>query len=794
MKNFCSFTKALSLSTLCLGIALTLHAQSETGLQGVIKDHAGRPVAGATIYIGALSTGTTSDQQGNYRIKGAFEGTYLVKASYLGYKTYQQKITFHKAKTVHLDIVLQPATKSLEAVVVSAMGRAKEIEAMAFNVDVLDTKKLKNTNLSAGEALNRVSGVRVRQSGGVGSAMNLSINGFTGKQVKVFIDGVPMSNFGSSFQLNNIPVGMTKRIEVYKGVVPIRLGADALGGAINIVTNQLKKTHVNISYSYGSFNTHHSTLNAAYVAQSGFTARLRAYQNYSDNNYWMDDLKVADLQTGKYYPDQRVRRFHDTYHNETAIAELGVVNKSYADELLFGITLGKNYDEVQTGARVESVFGSWYTAGNIVMPTFKYQKEGLILDKLNVNITANYNLGAEKIVDTVNRRYNWLGEFISYKEAGGERNYSLYEYRNNTGVLTANLSYRINDKQTLSLSNVANTFNRKGSDRLDPEDEIYKHPKRTFKNVLGLGYRYKDEKWSSSLFLKHYTQVNRFAQSYNPSGEYGDIAYRNRKSTFSKIGYGITGTYFFTRNLQVKASYEKSYRLPAANELFGNLVTLQGNIELAPETSNNYNLGASYSTPYDKDHRIDGSVNLFYRDAADFIRPRLNNNQTMQVMDNLFSVTNLGVAAEAGYSYKEAFSIGASFTYQELRNNTKYVAEQTTESIVYRDRIPNMPYLFGNMDATYAFSSPINKTDDIRIGYNMIYVHSFFLFWPSLGDKKFDVPYQISHNMNITYTLGKKDNMQLTFSCRNITDNKLYDNFSLQKPGRSFSGKVSYSF
>ncbi len=794
MKNFCALAKPLFLAILSLSLSFALHGQSTIALRGVIKDPTGAPVAGATIYIASLSIGTTSDQQGHYQIKGSFEGTYLVKASYLGYKTYHKKITFQKGKTAHLNILLQPATENLETVVVSAMSRAKEIEAMAFNVDVLDTKKLKNTNLSAGEALNRVSGVRVRQSGGVGSAMNLSINGFTGKQVKVFIDGVPMSNFGSSFQLNNIPVGMTKRIEVYKGVVPIRLGADALGGAINIVTNKVKKTHLNISYSYGSFNTHHTTLDAAYVAKSGFTARLSAYQNYSANNYWMDDLRVADLQTGKYYPYQRIRRFHDTYHNETVIAALGLVNKSYADELLFGITLGKNYDEVQTGARVESVFGSWYTKGNIIMPTFKYQKDGFILDNLKVNITANYNLGEEKIVDTLNRRYNWLGNYIAYKEPGGERNYSLYEYRNNTGVLTANLSYKINAKQTLSLSDVANTFDRKGSDRLDKEDEIYQQPKKTFKNILGLGYRYQDKKWSTSLFVKHYTQVNTYAQSYNPSGEYGDIAFRNRKSTFSKIGYGITGTYFFTGNFQIKASYEKSYRLPSANELFGNLVTLEGNIALAPETSNNYNLGASYATPYKKDHRVEVSLNTFYRDADDFIRPRLNNNQTMQVMDNLFSVTNLGVAAEAGYSYKDAFSIGASITYQELRNNTKYVAGQTTESIVYRDRIPNMPYLFGNMDATYGFASPINKSDDVRIGYNMIYVHSFFLFWPSLGNKKFDVPYQISHNINITYTLGKKDNMQLTFSCRNITDNKLYDNFSLQKPGRSFSGKVSYSF
>jgi outer membrane cobalamin receptor len=137
-------------------------------------------------------------------------------------------------------------------------------------------------------ALDRVSGVRVREAGGVGSRSELSINGFSGNQIKVFIDGVPMDNFGSSFQLNNIPVNLADRVEVYKGVVPIWLGGDALGGAVNIVTNSKPRTYVDASYSFGSFNTHRSAVNAGYTAKSGFTTEINAFQNYSDNNYWVN--------------------------------------------------------------------------------------------------------------------------------------------------------------------------------------------------------------------------------------------------------------------------------------------------------------------------------------------------------------------------------------------------------------------------------------------------------------------------------------------------------------------------
>lgn len=773
--------------------SLTAFSQSNNiNVTGTIYDSEGAPIAGATVVIEELLKGVTTNVDGVYNLStNAKSGSYTLKVSYLGFEAKEISVNLKQGETVNVALQLEESSYDLDEVVVSGQSIVNQVREKAFNVSVVDAKELHNTTLDLGHALDRVSGIRVRESGGVGSQMNFSINGFRGKQVRFFIDGVPMDNFGSSFQLNNIPINLAERIEVYKGVVPVGLGSDALGGAVNIITNAYSKNHLDASYSYGSFNTHRSMVNAIYVAKNGFTAQLNAYQNFSDNSYKVN-VDVADINTGQYYPNQTVKRFHDQYHNETVIANFGVVNKSYADQLLFGITLGNNYREIQTGARIVSVFGGWHRRGNVIMPSVKYKKKNFLVEGLNVRINANYNLGQEKNIDTLHRRYNWFGEYKEYEGPGGERSYSLYKYRNNNGVGAAAFDYTIAEKHRISLGNTLNTFNREGEDELNPNNDTYQQPRKTLKNILGLSYAYETENWNASAFTKQYFQQNKFSQSYNPTGDYGDVAYRDQINIYNFFGYGLAVSHFFNENFQMKASFEKSYRLPDSEELYGDVINLQGNIDLKPEHSYNYNLGASYWLALHNEHQINFNLNGFYRDASDFIRPRLNNNQTMQVMDNLGSVTNLGVEAEVRYQSARHFNAGVNLTYQDLRNNTKYEEGQTTESIVYRDRIPNMPYLYGNADASYTFENVGGKGNLLSIGYNMLYVHAFYLYWPSLGSDKLDIPEQISHDLNATYTYNEK--LQFTLECRNIFDAELYDNFSLQKPGRSITGKIKYTF
>ena len=139
-------------------------------------------------------------------------------------------------------------TVKLKEVQIVGKSQARRLHEQAYAVSVLDLKKQYMAAAPLNKLLNTVSSVRIREDGGLGSDYSFTMNGFSGNQVKFFMDGIPMDNFGSSFNLASISANMADRIEVYKGVLPVSLGSDALGGAVNIVT-RANANYLDATYS-----------------------------------------------------------------------------------------------------------------------------------------------------------------------------------------------------------------------------------------------------------------------------------------------------------------------------------------------------------------------------------------------------------------------------------------------------------------------------------------------------------------------------------------------------------------
>ncbi|WP_164109713.1 MULTISPECIES: TonB-dependent receptor [Sphingobacterium] len=774
------FFKYIVLLLLISGWILNAEAQTQQfELKGRVKSSGNESLQNATIKVDGV-VGTT-DRNGHFHIKGLKKQRVVVTVSALGFKRWTDTMDLKEAVN-QLDFTLQVGQQDIETVEVLGLTKTQEVNRQAYNVIAIDATKLHNTTLDIAGALDRVAGVRVRESGGLGSNFNLSINGFSGSHVRFFLDGVPMDNFGSSFQINNIPINLAERVEVYKGVVPVWLGSDALGGAVNIVTGSRFHNYMDVSYSYGSFNTHRTTINTAFTNKTGLTFQLNAFQNYSDNNYKVD-INKEDNRLGGYSQPTTVKRFNDQYHNETIIGNIGVVDKPYADRLMLGITLGKNYKEIQTGARMAAVFGALHRRGTIIMPTLKYSKRDLIKG-LDVVVNGNINLGSEQTIDTVAKRFDWFGDTNADLPAtSGERGRTLYKSKNHEGIVTGTFTFRISPRQQLSLNNVFTTFNRTGSDELNPTNNVYERPSKSSKNILGLGYQYAVENlWNLSVFGKMLTQRNVM-----------DI---NDQDSKSNLGYGLAGSYYVNPNFQLKASYELTNRLPTAYELFGDLENQEANPGLTPERSNNFNVGTMYQFKVNSYNNFSLNAGLIYRYAHDFIYNRLNQNQGKTIADNREGVRTFGADAELRYSYKNWLSAGVNGTFQYLQNMQKYEDGFTDVSAVYLDQMPNIPYLFSNADLTMTFNNMGAANNKLNISYNTLYVHDYWLYWPSRGgrsatDEKRGLPTQFSHDVNLVYSVAN-GRYNIGLEMRNITDTKLVDNFSLQKPGRAFYLNLRY--
>ncbi|MDR0680470.1 MAG: TonB-dependent receptor plug domain-containing protein [Dysgonamonadaceae bacterium] len=684
----------------------------------------------------------------------------------------------------------------LEEVVVMGKSKVKEINESAYNVVAIDAKSLHNTTLDLAHALDRISGVKIRETGGVGSNMQIFLNGFSGRHVKVFIDGMPIEGFGSSFRMENIPVTLADRIEVYKGVVPVELGSDALGGAINIVTKNISNTYLDASYSYGSFNTHKSNVNFGYTTKTGLVFQVNVFQNYSDNDYKVKTVILdVDSASAGYNTNSKeeywVRRFHDKYRNETLILKAGFLNKPWASRLMFGVTLNQENADIQNANLMKIAYGGREYKAKGIIPSIYYSKKNLFVEDLHFSLTANYNASLNNNIDTLARQYNWRGEYAP-KSSKGEGQYSLSEYNNNNCFVTANLNYQIDHKHYFAVNNVYNYFTRKATDAVaNYETSTAANFMRRVnsKNVLGLSYKFEpNRKWNLSAFVKYY-EVN-VTGPVNIS-KTSTEEYEEQSRSFNVIGYGIASTYRLTSDIQLKSSFEKSYRLPSERELLGDEILEKGNVSLKPENSYNLNLNIMYSKVVNKVHSLYLDMGFIYRDTRDYIRRQIEQRYGGAYYTNHGRVRNLGIDTEARYFYKKQFSIGGNFTCQNMQNKEKYSSDRQL-LITYNDRMPNVPYLFGNMDMSYNLFDCLGKGNRLSFGYNFQYVHRFFNSWQSEGNTII-IPKQIAHDLNLTYTL-KDGKYNVTFEAKNITGELLYDNYSLQKPGRSFSLKFRYFF
>lgn len=765
-----------------------------------------------SVEIGLLASNGTfdqkvySDNEGKYEFTNVPYGTYTLFYSKGNVNDFIA-IDVNKAVITH-DLFIYNNEDFLDNIDIVVQSKKQQLETNGYAMNVISMETATVQSIETNDLLDRTAGVKIRQDGGLGSKVNYNINGLSGNSIRIFIDGIPVDNFGGSFSLNSIPPASIERIDVYKGVVPPHLSEDALGGAINIILKQKRINSLDVSGSYGSFNTSRFTTNGSYRSNKGFTVNGTAFYNYSDNNFrvYGPFIKFKDEGGKITYPKNGAKRFHDAYESYGTKVNVGYTGVKWADKFFVGGLFSKNYNEIQNGITMDNVYGDRHTRQRSAVFTANYDKRDFIIDDLSFKVDVTYSDLRRQLFDNVGIQYDWSGKpirdengnpltYTSGAEVGDRKTLEINDDR--TFALRTNLSYKIFENNTIYFNYFFNSFKRDITDEYKPLGEQLLDDTRDLqKNIVSIAYENLafNKRLRTNIFYKNYSQkvTNKEPKREAPNSNNYLINKEINKIDFD--GYGVTLSYRLRDDLYLLGSAERAIRMPSPYEIFGNKSEdLLSTIRLKPEKSFNGNIGFNAGPFRYRNHLLSINTTLFYRNTKDMIRLVAKPGGKYSGFENLEDVLSRGVDIELSYSFKEQLMFNFSISKFEVLFNKKYDIYGAPYNY-YKTQIRNEPSFKFNANLSYAFSNFIQKSSKTTIYYNIYYVEKFRLNWSNIGGTNLaEIPTQYPNDIGVSYQMANKQTT-ISFDAKNIFNQHINDNYGLQKPGRAFYMKVTHSF
>jgi len=233
-------------SLVCVASA---EAQTIATLSGRVTDRQGAGVPGATVTLyrrerPTEGIQTVTDETGAYRFERIASGEYLIEAEASGFaRSAAQQMRVESGGSPSLNITLEIAGVR-EEVVVTASGTAQTTDEVSKAITVIDQREIdERDEFLIPEALRTVPGLRIRQLGGPGTLTSIRSRGLRNQDTAVLVDGLRLRDAASpqgdaGALLSNLVVTNISRVEVLRGSGSSLYGTNAIGGVINIVSDE----------------------------------------------------------------------------------------------------------------------------------------------------------------------------------------------------------------------------------------------------------------------------------------------------------------------------------------------------------------------------------------------------------------------------------------------------------------------------------------------------------------------------------------------------------------------------
>lgn len=745
-----------------------------------------QPLYGASVILENSNIGTISNHIGMFRMKLPSKSSRRIKVQYMGYKS--RNIILNKRLCVNdsicCNVELQPKNNILSDVIVLGKSKTQRHREVPSAITIIDSQELKYKTATLNEILDNASGIKVAQQGGLGNASRIIIQGMDGKRIGIFINGMPMGN-SDEFQLSSIPIDMVDEVEIYKGIIPAWLGGDGLGGAVNIRLKDFKKNHLEMAFEAASYNTYIGSLQLKhYLGKTSTALHAGATMNYAKNNYSFS----SPFELGRI-----IHRDHDTYTHGGF--NVGISSQQWWFDQ-FDLTLSADYyrKEIQGGLmNVQNNIQHAFTRTRSASTSLSLEKS-FLKGKLTAQFQSIVGFSLVNQVDTSHYCYDFIGNRFPSGSGRGEIGAVPNDShdRHTTVRELLNLTYKIGNNQLVTW-----TTNYRYGCKM-PKDELADsysrlptsgYPSRLHSIVSGLTHELKlyGGKFTNELGIKlfnHHSEVLPFAEAIMLQDK---LKASTNHSTMAGWSEAMALHLLPNNALTLKASVQSTVRMPIAEELFGDGVLLLPSEKLRPERSFNINAGAIWLINAMRYPQVRIGINTFYMSAKDMIK--LMYSSMNMAYDNIGKVRVMGIDMEMESKLNRWLDLQGNITWQDARDMRKE-AVGGGENFHYRYRIPNMPYLFGNVGVRLHKDGLLSKSSSSAFASTFGFTKAFSYNWEASKHNTMLIPARYCWDVAVHHSFNKR--CQLSFEIRNILNRENWAEFRYPMERRTFHLKMKY--
>ncbi|WP_138429984.1 TonB-dependent receptor [Fodinibius saliphilus] len=205
----------------------------------VVDRETSEPVAYAYLHIEELNRTITAHSDGTFQFSNLPADTYTLSVYRIGYQTLSQRLTITDDKTTEITISLKPTVLNSDAleVIGSAVHSESNLEHASKTISGTELRKDLGTTLAS--TLDEIPGFGSRSMGSAPSRP--VIRGLGGKRLLILQDGEKTGDVSSQSADHAVTVDpmAAEKIEIARGPAALQYGANAIGGVINIVRNQI---------------------------------------------------------------------------------------------------------------------------------------------------------------------------------------------------------------------------------------------------------------------------------------------------------------------------------------------------------------------------------------------------------------------------------------------------------------------------------------------------------------------------------------------------------------------------